>query len=143
MTDAKNIPVQANQIKVGHFAVLRERPCKIIHRSVSKTGKHGHAKIHFVGTDVFTGKKYEDICPSTHTMLKPILVRTDYDLLNVDDENYATLMTSGGGTREDIQIPKNSLGEDIIKVFENDIELSVLVLSWGDEEAIISFSKLK
>ena len=31
---------------------LSDRPCKIVDMSTSKTGKHGHAKVHLVGIDV-------------------------------------------------------------------------------------------
>ena len=30
------------------------RPCKIVDMSTSKTGKHGHAKVHLVAIDVST-----------------------------------------------------------------------------------------
>jgi hypothetical protein len=41
-------------------------PGQVVDVATSKTGKHGHAKCHFVGVDIFTGKKYEDLTPSSH-----------------------------------------------------------------------------
>ena len=36
--------------------ICQNRPCKIVEMSTSKTGKHGHAKVHLVALDIFTGE---------------------------------------------------------------------------------------
>jgi hypothetical protein len=47
---------------------IKGKPCKVLSVSTSKTGKHGHAKCNFTAQDIFTGKKCEDIVPSTHSV---------------------------------------------------------------------------
>ena len=39
----------------NHSSFTQNRPCKIVEMSTSKTGKHGHAKVHLVALDIFTG----------------------------------------------------------------------------------------
>ncbi|KAK3743407.1 hypothetical protein QZH41_011536, partial [Actinostola sp. cb2023] len=80
---AKTYPNQASALRKNGYVVIKGRPCKIVEMSTSKTGKHGHAKIHFVALDIFTQKKYEDLCPSTHNMEVPHVKRTDYQGRNI------------------------------------------------------------
>ena len=71
-------PVQASALRKNGFAMLKGNPCKIVDMSTSKPGKHGHAKILVVGLDLFTGKKYEELSPSGHTMTVPIVNKKEY-----------------------------------------------------------------
>ena len=49
-----------------------------------------------VALDIFDGKKYEDICPSTHNMNVPIVARKTYNLIHIDDDDYLQLMDEEG-----------------------------------------------
>ena len=73
-------PVQCSALRKNGYVMIKDRPCKVIEMSTSKTGKHGHAKVHLVGLDIFTSKKYEDLCPSTHNIDVPNVSRNDYQV---------------------------------------------------------------
>merc|ERR1712093_79519 len=99
-------PMEAGQIRKGGFIMIKGNPCKVVDVSTSKTGKHGHAKCHFVAVNIFTGKKQEELCPSTHNADVPFVSRRDYQVMSIDDEPYVSLMESeSGDCREDLQFP--------------------------------------
>merc|ERR1712072_784799 len=90
-------PMQCSALRKNGHVVIKGRPCKIVDMSTSKTGKHGHAKVHLVALDIFTGKKLEDISPSTHNMEVPNVFKNEYPLMNIDD-NFLSLMDDTGDT---------------------------------------------
>ena len=100
---SKTYPQQAGAIRKNGYIVIKGRPCKVVEVSTSKTGKHGHAKCHFVGIDIFTAKKLEDIVPSSHNCDVPHVSRTDYQLIDISEDGFAegkdlivTVMSSMG-----------------------------------------------
>mmetsp|Transcript_33590 Transcript_33590/g.95018 ORF Transcript_33590/g.95018 Transcript_33590/m.95018 type:complete len:166 (-) Transcript_33590:259-756(-) len=138
-------PVQAGSIRKGGHIVIKGRPCKVIEVSTSKTGKHGHAKCHFVGVDLFTGKKMEELVPSSHNCESPFVTRTEFTLTDISDDDYVCLMTEAGDTREDLTLPDKTdddkkLAEEIRAAFEDaDKNVVVTVMGAMKEESIISF----
>uniref|UniRef100_A0A7N8XHY2 Eukaryotic translation initiation factor 5A n=1 Tax=Mastacembelus armatus TaxID=205130 RepID=A0A7N8XHY2_9TELE len=143
-------PMQCSALRKNGYVVLKGRPCKIVEMSTSKTGKHGHAKVNLVGIDIFTNKKYEDMCPSTHNMDVPSIKRIDYQnksyrkcidkemlLVNIN-ENYMSLMSDNGDIREDLRVPDNEVGKEIEAKFDAGDEFIVTVISAMGEECAVA-----
>ena len=61
---------------------------QVIDVSTSKTGKHGHAKCHFVAEDIFTGKRCDELVPAGHNLEVPVVSKTEYTLLDIDDDDH-------------------------------------------------------
>lgn len=86
--------MQCSALRKNGHVVIKNRPCKIVDMSTSKTGKHGHAKVHLIAIDIFTGKKLEDLSPSTHNMDVPNVSRREYQL--VRRSSYTMIRREGG-----------------------------------------------
>merc|ERR1712080_411274 len=134
-------PMQCSALRKNGHVMIKSRPCKIVEMSTSKTCKHGHAKVHLVALDIFTGRKYEDICPSTHNMMVPHVTRQDYQVTNIDD-GYVDLMDDNGETKSDLKIPDDETGSEVLETFENGDSFSVTVLSAIGEEKIVGLKTL-
>ncbi len=111
---------------------------QVVAANTSITGKHGHSKIHFVGIDLFTSKKYENIIPSAQNVEIPIVTKCHYDLLNISSDGYCSLLKSDGVVREDLKIPQSSqLASRILISFQKDIPIKVIVQSAMGTDQII------
>ncbi|KZZ91185.1 Translation elongation factor, IF5A [Moelleriella libera RCEF 2490] len=131
-------PMQCSALRKNGFVVIKGRPCKIVDMSTSKTGKHGHAKVHLVALDIFTGKKYEDLSPSTHNMDVPNVSRREYQLLDISDDGFLSLMNDDGDTKDDVKMPDGEVGDKIIKLFKTDEkDTNVIILTSMSEEAAV------
>merc|ERR1712087_212190 len=95
-------PQQAGEIKKGSHLMIKGHPCKCIEVSTSKTGKHGHAKAHIVALDISTGKKYEDLCPTSHNLDVPFVTRSEHQVLDANkDTGEVSLLLESGSTKDD------------------------------------------
>jgi len=134
---SETFPMQCSALRKGGFVMIKNRPCKIVEMSTSKTGKHGHAKVHMVALDIFTGKKLEDICPSTHNMEVPNVKRKDFQLIGMDD-GFLSLMDDSGETRDDLKCPEDTVGDEIKSAIDKEQEILVTCLSACGEECVIA-----
>ena len=136
---SQTYPQQCSSLRKNGYVCMKQRPCKIVDMSTSKTGKHGHAKVHLVGLDLFTGKKYEDICPSTHNMEVPNVKRKDYLLVEIDKDGHLSLMEDDGTLKGDLNLPPSDMGKEIKEKYDDELSLTLTVMSAMGEEQVIGF----
>lgn len=82
-------PLQASQIKLGHFIMINERPCKIVECNHASTGKHGHTKVALVGIDILTNKKLSFLCHGESILSKFKPLKFEYQLLDIRSEQVS------------------------------------------------------
>ena len=102
---SQTVSVEAGQIRKGGYIMIKGKPCKVKDVSVSKTGKHGHAKCKFSASDIFTGASCEELCPSTHSIDVPVVNKKDWMIQGLQDDTYVLLMDDDGEMREDLELP--------------------------------------
>jgi len=127
---------QCSALRKNDHVVIKNRPCKIVEIS-TKTGKNGQSEMHFLGLDIFTQKKLNDICQHNDSRDVPTIKSKDYQLLSLDDGFLSLYDPDTVDQREDLNIPDGEIAEEIRAAIENDKAILCIVLSACGEEAVI------
>ncbi|KAL7497465.1 hypothetical protein ACHAWT_007436 [Skeletonema menzelii] len=142
---SETIPMEAGQIKKGGFIMIKGKPCKVLNISVSKTGKHGHAKCNFTAVDIFTGKKLEDMVPSSHGTTVPVVSRTEWEIIDIGEDGELTLMDEGGDQKTDVNLPSypETMAQEIRDAWaEGENQVGVTVQAAVGIEQVIAYKKI-
>ena len=116
---SRTVPMQCSSLRKNGFVLMKGRPVKIVEMSTSKTGKHSTAIVNMIGIDIFTGKKYEDMSPSTANMEVPVVIKKEYLLMDVTDDGFTALLDEERNeNREDIKLPEGDLGHIFFKIIQ-------------------------
>jgi translation initiation factor 5A len=130
-----------NRLKNGSLIMIKGNPCKVTDVSTAKPGKHGSAKVILKGKDILTAKVYECTYHAGDMVDAPIVKRTEYTLLNIDDTTLE-LLDSQGEMKSDVNLPEEEHLKDVAnmikRVFdEGKKECLVTVISTLGKEIVI------
>jgi len=103
--------------------------------STAKTGKHGAAKASITGIDIFTNKKHEETISTAASADVPIVVRTEYSLIDIAEDGFVTLMLDDGSTKEDLKLPTDEDSQEVNNVIII-LETKSGIDGWKDQEGI-------
>jgi len=118
--------VQAVTIrKKNALAVLQGKVCRVQKMQTSTTGKHGGAKIHFFGFDVFTNKKVEEIFNSHDMVTVPDAEKFVVTVRKIKDNGVLDAKCDGVAVTS-LKIPAaGQLREQITRALKNNADCQV------------------
>lgn len=114
---SENTLTVAKEIKEGRYMMIDGIPCRVVQIDISKSGKHGSAKMRIVGIGVFDGQKKIALTPGDADVQVPAIERRRVQVLSVSG-NTANVMDSESYEVYDIEIPSEVTGVETGKELE-------------------------
>ena len=134
-----------NDLHVGHYIIIQNRPCKILDLHTVQPEKHGAAKAVMSTKDIFMNKRYEASYGTSDKIHVPIVLTNSYIINNIEDDGYLDLFDEY--TSQEISTMKLKGESDIIKKLKKDFNanktLEVKIMSTLNDYKIISYSECK
>ena len=137
------VPIQVGSVKKGGYCMLKGQPCKVTDYSTAKPGKHGSAKATMVGIDIFTNKKVEDTAPAGATFYAPIVEKKEYEVADISEDGFVSLILDDGSLKEDLKLPKDDdeIAKELQKIWDgraDNAQVYFTVISAVGQEKLIS-----
>ena len=129
--------VEAGKLTKGSLVMINDKPCKVVKTSKAKPGKHGSAKAIITAVGILDDKKVEKSFGTADLLDAPIVKRTEYPLLGIEDD-FLQLQEESGDLKENVtfsaQDSMKEVNEQIKKFIEDDVPCLVTVLKCCGEE---------
>jgi translation initiation factor 5A len=102
--------IDATEMRVGTFLMIDGIAYQVKKMDISKTGKHGHAKVRFESVSIVSGKKKVGVVPGHDKFEVPMIIKKQGQVLSVLDEK-ASLMDSESFESLELAVPEDLKGE--------------------------------
>ncbi len=98
--------IDATEMRVGTYLLIDGVAHQVKKMDISKTGKHGHAKVRFEAISAFTGKKKVMVIPGHDKFEVPMIEKKAAQVLSVS-ERTASVMDNESFENFDLEIPED------------------------------------
>ncbi|TRY69389.1 hypothetical protein TCAL_01404 [Tigriopus californicus] len=132
-------PTQCTSLRKGTVILIEERPCRITQLSTAKAGKHGHSKYFVAAQDLWSKEIKEVSFTNTELVPVPSVVRKEHELMEIDeDKKTVSLLDEDTGEVDDsFKLPKNEMGENLLKAYKDNEATSLIMLVLGSLLVVI------
>ena|SRR3989344_3236409 len=107
--------INATDAKLGTNIIVDGVPCIVKKADISKTGKHGHAKVRIEAVGIITGQKKVFVVPGHDRFEVPLVNKRKAQVLSFGNENKINIMDLENFETLEVDCPeeiKSSLEEN-------------------------------
>lgn len=83
--------INATEAKVGSVVVMGDEPCIVKSMDISKTGKHGHAKVRMEAVGIFDNKKRVTVIPGAERLEVPLIAKLKGQVLSIKEDKVSVM----------------------------------------------------
>lgn len=84
-------PTDVGSLKIGHYIMISDEPCRIVEYEKSKPGKHGSAKARISAIGIFDGTKKIIVSPVDAKIDVPMIEKKSGQIISINHD-YVQLM---------------------------------------------------